>query len=153
MVATWLAEAALYPLVNAQPFVSQHLGRSHLAEVRASPAAAAAYRSLQPDARFEVGTRIVEFLRDVRTGANGPVFGIERVEDGWQYWVLDSRGQIEAQGVPALCHGCHAGAFTRPLFGIPRIAGGEESAAELPRSQPRTSSPPTKASKPGSTGL
>jgi len=128
----WLDAALSWPLLTQAPLRSQHLGRAHLAELRVSPEAVGAYRSLTPDTELPPGSFFVEWLRDAESGRPGPIFALERAPEGWRFWVLDARGQPEPGGAPGLCAGCHAGAPAPPLFGLPRE--GLESTAPVPRS-------------------
>ena len=119
--------------ITPRPFVSQHLGEPHLAELRVSPEAQAAYLALVPESSFGAGTVIVESLRNEKTGAPGPVLALERTESEWRYWRLGPAGNLEQADASAACVRCHAAAPATPLFGLPR--------AELP-------SPPTAGATP-----
>jgi hypothetical protein len=108
--------------VSARPFVSQHLGERHLAELRVNPEAQATYASLVPESSFAVGTVILETLRSEKTGAAGPVLALERTENDWRYWQLGPAGNLEHADAALACAGCHAAAPAAPLFGPPREA-------------------------------
>jgi len=133
-VAPWLAQSRDWPTVGEGPLPSAHLGRLHRAEIHVSPAARKSYLALVTDTQFAEGTWLVEFLKDARTGAKGPIFALERRSDGWAYWELDPQGRVRAEGALAFCAGCHAGAPAAPVFGLPRTPSPQESNAAAARS-------------------
>jgi hypothetical protein len=106
----------------------------HRAELRVNPEARASYLGLVTDTRFPDGTFLVEFLKDARTSASGPILAMERRAGAWSYWQLDPKGRVQAEGALPLCAGCHAGAPAAPVFGLPRPTPTQESNAPAARS-------------------
>jgi hypothetical protein len=111
-----------WPVMTERPFVSEHLGERHLAELRVTPEALPIYAALVPDSGFAEGSLIIESLINEKTGARGPIFALERTASDWRYWALESNGVPQAAERTAGCPGCHAAAPGAPLFGLPRAA-------------------------------
>jgi hypothetical protein len=134
-VADWFARSKDWPLASERPLPSAHLGRAHRAQIRVNPEASEAYRTLVADTAFADGTLLVEFLSDANTGANGPVFALERRAGAWTFWQLDAEGRVQETGALPFCAGCHAGAPAAPVFGLPRSDVQLESNAPAARSR------------------
>jgi len=119
--------------MNAEPLPSQHF-EGALSEIRVNAEAAVSYRSLTQGSRFDDGSLIVEWLRLPPTSTSDVVLALERNDGSWHYWQVDSlgRGNEELEG--GACQGCHAGALSPPLFGLPQAGGARESKPTAPRS-------------------
>ena len=147
--APWFTTAMAWAPVTQQPFVSEHFGERHLAEVRVNPEAQATYAALVPESSFATGTVIVETLRNEKTGAPGPVLALERTESDWRYWRLGTAGNLEHADASAACARCHAAAPAAPLFGLPRTSAPQAApsqAAPSPAVSPQAA--PSPAARP-----
>lgn len=114
------AESQSWPTSTADWFPSKgHYGGTSEGLVRVAPAALAAYRELTLGAKLETGTTLVMLHRSRASGKPGPVHVMQRLERGWEYWLLSPDGAIESQGDLPLCARCHADAPADGVFGPP----------------------------------
>lgn len=126
--AAWLERALAWAPLTERPIASEHLGSPHLAEVRVSPSARDTYLELVVDSSFEPETWLVESLYLASTGQAGGTFAMERLPEGWRFWVLDPEGRVDTSADRSSCERCHASAPSSGVFGLPR-----ESAPPEPR--------------------
>jgi hypothetical protein len=114
------AEVAAWPPVDTEPFPSQgHGAHRYLIDVRVSPDGVDAYRALLPSTRFPPGTITAAFHKDATTGKPGPIYVMEKREDGWRYAVYGPDGSAVEHGLLELCERCHAESRSDSLFGLP----------------------------------
>jgi hypothetical protein len=91
-------------------------------EVRVTPAAADAYRSLSPATRFPAGVTIAAFYRRP-SGEAWSVYAMTKRADGWQYVVADPDGTLVNEGELTACVLCHREAPADGVFGMPSALG------------------------------
>jgi hypothetical protein len=119
----WLALSSLsaLPLAAAETYPALgHLPGRYAAQVRVSEHARESYLALSPERDLPSGSVVAQFLKDLGTGANGPVFVMRKDDEkDWLFAVLGADGTPLDWGRLPLCLRCHDEA-SRGLFGLPR---------------------------------
>jgi hypothetical protein len=122
----WLALSSLsaLPLAAAETYPALgHLPGQYTAQVRVSEPARESYLALSPERELPSGSVVAQFLRDVATGASGPVFVMRKHdENDWLFAVLGPDGTPLDWGRLPLCLRCHDEAPQGHLFGLPRAS-------------------------------
>lgn len=90
-------------------------------DVRVSESARAAYLSLHPGSTLPEGSVIAAFHKREKSGDPGPVYVMERRENGWSYSAYQPDGRPDEHGVLTLCERCHAESPNGGLFGLPKL--------------------------------
>lgn len=108
------------PKASARRFPSAgHLFGRYEAEVSVNEAGRATYAAVMPASSAPVGTLVVEQLHEIG-GGPGPVFAMEKGEQGWSYVELDARLHVKREGKLSPCVECHAHVASQDeLFGVP----------------------------------
>jgi len=120
---TWthLASLKSYTRANAQRFVSGgHLFGRYAADILVNEAGAKAYAAIAPGKTLPVGA-VVAMVHANKTGdAMGPIFAMEKRDDGWSYVETDDAGHVLRSGKLHPCVDCHAHVVSQDeLFGVP----------------------------------
>jgi hypothetical protein len=125
----WPAFAAFrtWPPLVSEPFPSRgHDPPRWLSDPRVAPGSTEVYRAAVPGTRFPAGFTVGVLHIERDSGAEHSLFAMEKRSDGrWDYVVADRSGVIRERGRLALCERCHAEAPSDGLFGLPRLARGE----------------------------
>jgi hypothetical protein len=120
--APWsrFAEVSSWAPVNEKPFASQGHGTDrYLVDIRVSPEIRDAYLALLPSTKLPVGALVAAFHRDEISGKPGPIYVMEKTNDGWKFAVYASDGSAVQSGALGLCARCHAESRSDSLFGLP----------------------------------
>jgi len=115
---TWDAYAAAleWPALNGAPFIAHGHQPEQAVDVRVSADCRNAYRALVTDTVFPDGCVLAELAKS----ADGPGYGMRKLNGSWTYFQLGARGGVLAEGALSLCAGCHAQAPADDVFGLPR---------------------------------
>lgn len=111
------------PKANARRFSSAgHLFGRYEADVFVNEVGRARYDAVAPDTTAPRGALVVQVLYEV-AGGPGPVFAMERGDDGWTFTELDARLRVVREGKLSPCVECHAHVASQDhLFGLPAAA-------------------------------
>jgi hypothetical protein len=110
------AAALAWPALNSAPFIARGHQPEQAVDVRVSEDCRNVYRALVTDTVFPDGCVLAELAK----GAEGPSYGMRKLNGSWSYFQLDARGGVLAEGALTLCAGCHAQAPADNVFGLPR---------------------------------
>jgi len=115
---TWdaYASALEWPALNPAPFIAHGHQPEQAVDVRVSADCRGTYRTLVTDTVFPDGC----VLAQLATSADGPGYGMRKLNGSWTYFQLGARGGVLAAGALPSCAGCHAQAPADHVFGLPR---------------------------------
>jgi hypothetical protein len=120
---TWPHLPALktYARANTQRFVSGgHFFGRYAADILVNDVGAKAYGAIAPGKTLPVGA-VVAMVHAAKAGEGmGPIFAMEKRDDGWTYVETDEAGHVLRSGKLHPCVDCHAHVVSQDeLFGVP----------------------------------